>query len=158
MSELTQWAIRHGVSQEALQELVSMSLPSSTTSPADLTSEANVQINARLEASKAGAALWRNNTGVAYDERGIPVRFGLCNESPQMNKRVKSADLIGIRPVTVTADMVGGIIGQFVAIECKHPGWTYRGQGREVAQNNFLSIVNSLGGYGKFLAGKGVFE
>lgn len=113
--------------------------------------ETLVQADVRLKASHQGFRLWRNNVGVAVDKRGIPVRYGLCNESKQMNKNIKSSDLIGIRPITITQDMVGKVIGQFVAIEVKKEDWKYTGNLREEAQQRFLTLVQSLGGYAKFI-------
>ena len=61
-------------------------------------------------ASALGWRLFRNNVGVGTMSNGAFVRFGL---------RVGSGDLIGWRPVTVTQDMVGTVIAQFVSVEVK---------------------------------------
>lgn len=58
---------------------------------------------ARLEASKLGYTLFRNNTGNLQDKNGRWVKFGLC---------IGSADLIGWHNKT----------GKFTAVECKIPG------------------------------------
>jgi hypothetical protein len=68
----------------------------------------------------------------------------------------KSSDLIGVRSVVVTQEMVGSVIGQFVAIECKRPGWNYPNPTniaeyqRASAQKAFIDKVNEMGGYAKF--------
>ena len=147
MTLLTQWAARHGVSQVALAELrVMMGVD---TDPAKCTakagSEAAVQTAVRLEASRLGVRLWRNNVGACKDESGRIIRYGLCNDSAQLNKRIKSSDLIGVRPVVITQDMVGHTIGQFVAREVKRPGWKYTGTDREKAQLAFIELLQSLG-------------
>ena len=113
--------------------------------------ESTVSDEVRLKASQLGWRLWRNNVGVAVDKRGIPVRYGLCNESKRMNTKTKSSDLIGIRPVVITQDMVGTTVGVFVAVEVKKSTWKWSGSPRELAQNNFLDIVNKLGGHGVFM-------
>lgn len=113
--------------------------------------EATVQAAVRLKASSKGWRLWRNNCGVAVDKRGVPVRYGLCNESKQMNQNLKSSDLIGIRPIVITPDMVGQVIGQFVAIECKHEDWKEKKDNHTQAQRRYLDMVNALGGYGVFI-------
>lgn len=112
--------------------------------------ESALQARIRQIYSERGWRLWRNNVGAFKTTDGGFVRYGLCNDSAAMNKRLKSSDLVGIRPVTVTDAMVGKIIGQFVAIECKHPGWQYKGTDRERAQLRFLDLILSLGGYGRF--------
>lgn len=90
--------------------------------------------------------LWRNNVGAAKDAQGNFFRFGLANESKAQNAVLKSGDLIGIKPVIITPEMAGSMIGQFVSIETKAAGWKYRGTPREVAQKNWIDLVRSLGG------------
>jgi hypothetical protein len=101
--------------------------------------EDEVQQLIRLEARKHGIVLWRNNSGVLEDKTGRPVRYGLANESVRMNGSFKSSDLIGI-----TCN------GQFVAIEVKKEGWTYKGDERETAQKAFIDFVKNLGGLAGF--------
>lgn len=112
--------------------------------------EATLQQSVRIEASESGGRLWRNNTGAATDDNGRLIRFGLCNESAKVNAKIKSSDLIGLRPIVITEDMVGKTFGQFVAIETKKPGWRYTGTKRERAQKKFIDLVISLGGWAKF--------
>lgn len=117
--------------------------------------EANIQSQVRLEASKQGWRLFRNNVGVLVDSRGIPVRFGLANDSGVVNKQIKSADLIGIKPVLITQDMVGQTIGQFISRECKWSGWKFNPKDeREIAQQRWIDLINSLGGDAKFTTGE----
>lgn len=153
---LHQWANRWGIPPEAITDLKrEMGCVNTDPAPAVGLSETAVQTNIRLEASRKGARLWRNNVGVLTDDRGVPVRYGLCNESKKMNQTIKSSDLIGIRPVTITPDMVGSIIGQFVAREVKEGKWRYSGNGREEAQLRFIELVISLGGDACFANGEG---
>jgi len=113
-------------------------------------SEAQVQAEIRTEAADKGMILWRNNSGMAFDRNGNAIRYGLANDSQQMNRKIKSADLIGIRPVIITPDMVGKVIGQFMAVEVKAPPWTYKGTEREIAQKKYIDLVESMGGWAKF--------
>ena len=115
-------------------------------------SESTVQNQIRVAAARKGWLLWRNNTGVAFDVNGRPIRYGLANDSKKLNAQIKSADLIGVRPVTITPDMVGQTIGQFVAIEVKQENWKKPTGLREKAQERFLRLVNGVGAYGLFAA------
>ncbi len=115
-------------------------------------SETAIQQKRQLDSSKCGVRLWRNNVGAYYDNRGVPVRYGLCNESKQQNEKFKSSDLIGITPVVITQEMVGRTIGVFTAEECKKEGWVFNPKNkREVAQLNFINLVLSMGGVGRFV-------
>lgn len=154
--DLIEWAQRWNVSPQAVAELQSV-FNTAATAPrvTGATTEAGVMNIVRLEASRAGTRLWRNNVGAAYAKTGAIIRYGLANESPQMNKTLKSADLIGIRPVTVTPAMVGYTIGQFVSREVKAPGWVYTGTEREKAQLAWAQLITLLGGNACFAAGEG---
>jgi hypothetical protein len=153
-SELTAWQIRHGVTHAALADLRAILMPSTDTpTAAPAKSESYVQSVVRLTASQAGMRLWRNNVGGGVLENGSYIRWGLCNDTPQLNKVIKSSDLIGLHPITITPAHVGSIIGQFVARECKHSAWKYTGDEREVAQLKFINLVRSLGGDAAFTTG-----
>lgn len=148
-----QWAIRWGVPFEAVQDL-QFQMGIISTEPSDVktgTSESAIQNNVRLEAAGVGCRLWRNNVGAMQDESGRWVRFGLCNDSAQMNKRIKSSDLVGIRPVNIG----GAVIGQFIAREVKSADWVYTGTDREKAQLRFINLINSFGGDARFCTGEG---
>ena len=154
---LHQWAIKWGVPIEAVEDLrrefgLVSTEPNRTK---DGESEAAVQTRIRLEASRKGGRIWRNNVGATMDENGNFIRFGLCNDSKQMNATIKSADLVGIRRVAITQAHVGGVIGQFIAREVKAANWQYAGTPREEAQLKFLELVASLGGDAAFATGEG---
>lgn len=114
--------------------------------------EAAVQTDVRLELSQRGVRVWRNNVGVLQDKDGRHVRFGLANESTRVNKEIKSSDLIGITPITITQDMVGKTIGVFTSYEIKKEGWKYTGNGRELAQAAWINLVQGLGGIARFIS------
>jgi len=118
-----------------------------------MTSEANVTKDLRLMAAQQGWVLWKNNSGAGQDDNGNFIRWGLANDSAQMNKTTKSSDLIGVRPVLITQEMVGQTLGQFVALECKHSDWRYSNSPREQAQLKFITIVNDHGGIAAFTTG-----
>jgi hypothetical protein len=119
----------------------------------DASTEAGASQRMRLEVAQAGGVMWRNNVGAMQDETGRWVRYGLANESQQMNRHIKSSDLIGIIPVRIEPHMVGTVIGQFIAREMKKPGWQYGGTPREVAQLKFIDLVLSKGGDASFSTG-----
>ena len=155
---LNKWAIRHNIPAEALADL-RQQMGQVVTDPINVSpvdeSEAAVQQRIRLEASRLGARLFRNNVGACMDSTNRLVRYGLANDSPALNKTIKSSDLIGIKPVTITESMVGSIIGQFVAREVKAAEWEYTGTDREHAQLKFLELITALGGDAAFATGEG---
>lgn len=120
-------------------------------------SEGAVSQERLLHYDALGWRLYRNNSGVLLDKRGVPVRFGLGNTSPQVNAVCKSSDYIGWRPRLITPEMVGDVIAQFASIEFKHEGWTPALSGtlyaHEQAQLKWLDMVRADGGYGEFDSG-----
>lgn len=154
MNDLYKWAARWGISGAALEDL-GKTLHDGCRPHGDsyLPSEAAVLNHLRLQASRWGWRLWRNNVGAAHTDTGSYIRFGLANDSPAMSKRTKSSDLIGIRPILILTEHVGMTLGQFVTRECKRPGWKYKGTTREAAQLNFITLINTLGGDAKFTTG-----
>ena len=95
-------------------------------------SEHEIQQRIRLACGRGPVRLWRNNTGALVDQQGRFVRFGLCKGS---------SDLIGLRSVVVTPEMVGQRIAQFVALEIKAPQGVVSPE-----QQAFLRLVQELGG------------
>lgn len=153
-----QWAARHGVTLAALNELQAL-FGMHGTPPAvptiKGTSEAAVQAAVRLEAARKGVRLFRNNVGALVDSRGVPVRYGLANESKQVNEVMKSADLIGWRPLLIEPRHVGTVVAQFVSREVKAVGWHYTGADREPAQLAWAQLVTAGGGDAAFCTGVG---
>lgn len=103
-------------------------------------SEAEVSKEIRLVLAELGVITWRNNSGVATDKTGRPVRFGIGNDSKQLNDVCKSSDIIGIIPPG----------GWFLAIEAKREDWRWAGTPRERAQLNFIVTAQRTGGFAMF--------
>ena len=95
-------------------------------------SEHEIQQRIRLACGRGPVRLWRNNSGALVDQQGRLVRFGLAKGS---------SDLIGLRSLEITPDLVGQRIAQFVALEIK----TARGV-VSPEQRAFLALVEQLGG------------
>lgn len=102
----------------------------------------------RLILRECGAGdvrLFRNNVGTGWQGRVVrrddglliladprPLHAGLC---------VGSGDLIGMRRIIITPDMIGRAIAQFVSLEAK------TGSGRTTdAQRNWAAFVTEFGG------------
>ena len=95
-------------------------------------SEHEIQQRIRLACGRGPVRLWRNNTGALVDQQGRFVRFGLCKGS---------SDLIGLRSLEITPELLGRRIAQFVALEVKTPLGTLSPE-----QRAFLRLVEKLGG------------
>lgn len=144
---LLTWADQWGVSAAALADLQRRigvaTPPQGSREPTGGEAWATQQV--RLEAAEKRIQLWRNNSGAVTDaETGRLIRYGLCNDSKQLNARFKSADLVGLKPD-----------GQFVAREIKAPGWRFTGTEREMAQLAWIELVNAWGGDAAFATGRG---
>ena len=116
-----------------------------------MTTETAVQNQTRRDHAYIGP-IWRNNSGACYDDTGRMIRYGLGNDSAQINREIKSSDLIGITPVLITPAMYGQILGVFTAYECKPSDWKFRpSDDRARAQLKFHDIVRNAGGYAGFV-------
>lgn len=157
MNNLMVWAARWGIPAAAIADL-QQSLLGLDTQPSGVPgrSEAAVQSRVRVAASQAGRRVWRNNVGAVHDPvTNMHVRFGLANDSPQVNKALKSGDLIGITPRLIGPADLGSVVGQFTSYECKHGGWRFTGSDRENAQAAWAALVTSLGGIARFVTDEG---
>jgi hypothetical protein len=149
--ELAGWAARHGVSAGALFDLAVL-LGADVHAPGE-GSEARAQSEIRLACPRLGLRLWRNNKGALPDSRGVPVRFGLANDSKALGERLRSSDLVGWRRLYIQPKHVGTTVAQFVAVECKAPGWRYSGDEHEQGQQRWLALVAADGGLALFATG-----
>lgn len=122
-------------------------------------SETDTQNRLRVMMSNHNGSLWRNNSGVLPDRNGRPVRFGLANDNPRVNKIFKSLDLVGLLPRVIQPSDVGKTIGQFITLESKKPGWILtQGDERGQAQLNFINHVTARGGLARFITDPAQFE
>ena len=117
-----------------------------------MNNESSVQQYIQLTAPEEQTILMRNNSGALKDLTGRIVRYGLGNVSKKQNDTIKSSDLIGIRTITITQEMVGKQVGVFTAIEVKSSDWKMgkKPTAREKAQQNFLDWVFMRGGMAGF--------
>lgn len=112
-----------------------------------MSTEAEIQQEVRKRIAELGGAVWRNNKGAGKLENGSFVRWGLCNDSAALGARIRSADLIGIRPLLILPEHVGRTIGQFISVECKASGYRPHDTEHEIAQRRWRDLVTGLGGY-----------
>lgn len=155
--KLDAWAIRWGIPQVAIEDLrKTLGLAKLEVIETDVNkSEACVSNLIRIEASKKNCRLWRNNVGALQSVEGNWVRFGLANESKNMNGYIKSGDLIGIKPIKIRECMVGMTIGQFISREVKESNWKYSGTDRERAQLRWIEVITGMGGDACFATSEG---
>ena len=150
------WAARWGISPMAIAELFNeLNRDGTPGVEARGTSEAGNVAMIRMEAANKQILMFRNNVGALKDADGRFVRYGLANDSIAINRRIKSGDLIGIRPIKVGAEHIGHTIGQFVSREVKHGSWHYSGDEHEQAQQRWAMLVNTAGGDAQFATGVG---
>lgn len=156
--DLNAWATRWGVPVEALAELAPALTPEyfppGGLHPIRATHETDTQARLRVAAGREGFPLWRNNNGkaTAINDDGTKrhIRFGLGNDSKRVLDKIKSSDLIGCCPIEIGIEHVGRRVGIFTAVEVKHPLWKKPITDRDRAQEKFISVVRSLGGFAGF--------
>jgi hypothetical protein len=142
------WAWKWQLPPQAIQEL--MEITAARCEPLSDLSEEAVASECRLELAKHGIISMRNNVGALQDATGRVVRYGLMNETPSMNKAIKSSDDILLIPYVVKPQDVGRTLGLFGGSEYKERKWVFTGKGRENAQANFHRLLGGKGAFGTF--------
>lgn len=169
MNDYQTWAARHPHAAAELQAILTDCTATRPPSPEAVGKpEAWAQQQARFRAAEGGALSWRNNVGATpaktrhtcphcsrpFEEKQQPIRYGLANDSAQLNKRIKSSDLILAIPRLIGPADVGKTIAQFGAVETKRPGWRYTGKGTEPGQAAWLALIQKAGGFACFSTGE----
>ncbi len=98
----------------------------------------------RAAGSKSHVRVFRNQVGEGYVGKAIRDPEGVFLTDARhvrMGLFPGSGDLIGWRTVTITPDMVGQSIAQFLSIEVKTPTGRIRPD-----QRNWLDQINAAGG------------
>lgn len=156
----TEWARRHPEAARDLQALFGAVPWPVTPEGGDGRSEAWAQQQVRLKVARAGGMAWRNNVGATPAKcpdcgaKQQPIRFGLANDSAQLNDKIKSHDLILAVPRIIRPQDVGTTIAQFGSVECKKPGWVFTGRKQEAGQAVWAALIQRLGGYAAFSTGE----
>lgn len=116
-----------------------------------MSSEEVNQQQIRLMIGRENMTPMRNNVGACQDQTGRLIRYGLMNDSHDLNERFKSSDLIVPRPMLITQEWVGHVVGVFAAIEAKHSDWKLTpGDKRGQAQKRFHDLIIAAGGFAGF--------
>lgn len=99
--------------------------------------------------------LWRNNRGMAYQgkitrvkkdvmiENASMIKFGI--PEPCKGELMAGGDYIGFREITITPDMVGKKIAQFMNVEIKTKTDTVKPN-----QKKWHEFILEKGGYSEF--------
>lgn len=157
MTSFSEWELRHPAAAADLARVLGGFPQPQPGAEGKL--EAWAQQQQRLQAARSGALAWRNNVGATparcpgCGAKRQPIRYGLANDSAQLNAKLKSSDLILAIPRVITATDVGRTIAQFGSIETKKPGWHYTGRGQEPGQAAWLALINKIGGFACFSTG-----
>lgn len=118
------------------------------------TPEGKASLKVLLGANRRGCRLYRNNSGVAYDQFNRPVFFGLGNEGKKSDDDLRTPDYVGFHKLTITPEMVGKTVPIFTAIDAKKLGFVckeyYSKGSREYGQKLFFDIVEQAGGIAGF--------
>lgn len=108
-----------------------------------MTLEAPILQQTRLEASRIGCRLFRNNRGLFFTMDGRKTRAGLEADG--------ASDLVGFAPVVITPDMVGKTVAVMLCVETKKSSWKKPTTEHEREQENFINFINKSGGIAFFL-------
>ncbi len=155
-----EWAARHPAAALDFQAMLNALPWPRADEETDGRSEAWAQQQVRMQIARAGAMAWRNNEGATPSKcpdcgvKRQPIRYGLGNDSARLNDAVKFGDLIGAVPRLIRPEHIGQTIAQFAMVECKKPGWVFKGTPEEIGQAKGLALVKQLGGFATFSTGQ----
>lgn len=131
-----------------------------------MSNEAPVQANTRMEASRIGARLFRNNRGMFYAVDPVKklvaaVIKGAISVARELSGKMRicragleadgASDLVGDYPVTITQEMVGMQLAVAFYVEVKEPDWKKPSGEHELTQANFINQANARGAIAFFL-------
>lgn len=154
------WEKRHPVAAAELRALLGAVPWPVVPKKGDGRSEAWAQQQVRMSVAEQGAMAWRNNVGATPAKcphcgtKQQPIRYGLANDSSELNEVIKSHDLILAIPRKIQHSDVGKVIAQFGSIETKRPGWVYSGTPEEQGQLAWATLISQLGGFTAFSTGE----
>lgn len=110
-------------------------------------SETDTQRLIQLELSSGSTRVFRNNVGHAWQGHTFTIYEGRLVRGAARNIAFGlapgSSDLIGLKSVVITPDMVGRTVAVFTAIEVKD-----KRKQPTTEQRSFLAMVNVMGGLG----------
>lgn len=160
----SEWRARHPQAAAELDALLTVNAHDSANGK----SEAWAQNEIRKSIAQQGGYSWRNNVGATKTKEPHtcprcsfnfivekpPIRYGLANDSHQLNQRFKSGDLILGIPRVIRPQDVGTTIAQFGSVEAKKPGWVFNpNDPHEAAQAAWAALINKIGGFACFSTG-----
>lgn len=131
-----------------------------------MSTEAPVQASTRIEASRIGARLFRNNRGTFYAMDAVKRLIALVIKGDLAGARMQTgrqriysagleatgaSDLVGDFPVTITPEMVGMTLAVAFYVEVKEPNWKKPSGETEMQQLNFITQANARGAIAFFL-------
>lgn len=158
-NDYSEWAAKHPEAAADLQRVLGAVPWPTGPEWSDGKTEAWAQQRVRLQVARAGGMAWRNNVGATPAKcpdcgaKRQPIRYGLANDSAQLNQKIKSSDLILAVPRVIRPQDVGTTIAQFGSVETKRPGWVYTGKDQEPGQAAWLALMKQLGAFAAFSTG-----
>lgn len=85
--------------------------------------QATKKLLPEFQKQNQNSRLFRNNTGMAHNQNGIPIFFGIGKPKKDKKtgriKQVGGGDYIGWETIKITPDMIGQEIAVFLSVEIK---------------------------------------
>jgi len=107
--------------------------------------EKELLVYARLEATRLGGRLWRNQSGMSWQGQVISKSENVLHlKNPRVLRSglvIGASDLIGFMPICITEEYIGKTLAIFWANEIKTKNDILSKE-----QENFLKFISSMGG------------